>query len=119
MDRMLKWNCGTQGLSAWVTALLTGLVRRLLQPAHESVVLASVTDLSRSQAELVAENVLLRQPLAILKRQAKRPHVSAVDRGGSVVAAVLRSDGEDLAAGVVDRAARYPLTLALASPRLP
>jgi len=42
--------------------------------------LATVADLARSKAELVAENALLRQQLIILKRQVKRPACSKTDR---------------------------------------
>jgi hypothetical protein len=56
------------------------MVRWLLRPAHTSVVLAAVVDLSRSKADLIAENALLRQQLAILKRQTMRPHLAPADR---------------------------------------
>ena len=42
--------------------------------------LNSVADLSRSKAALVAENALLRQQLAILKRQTKRSSLTTADR---------------------------------------
>src|SRR6266536_1832608 len=80
MGRMLKWDSVAHSLSDSVMALLNGLVRNLLQPAHGSVVLASVTDLSRSKAVLIAENALLRQQLAILQRQIKHPRLTAADR---------------------------------------
>lgn len=77
---MTKRKHVAQGLSGWVMAILNGLVRHLLQPARESVVLASVTNLSRSKTELIAENALLRQQLAILKRQSQRPRLTVADR---------------------------------------
>jgi hypothetical protein len=82
MACMTKQNDAAHGLSGWVVMLLNGLVRCLLQPARESVVLASVTDLSRSKADLIAdaERALLRQQLAILNRQTKRPHMTVIDR---------------------------------------
>jgi hypothetical protein len=61
-------------------ALLNSIVRWLLQPAHTSVVLTAVVDLSRSKADLIAENALLRQQLAILQRQAKRLQLTSADR---------------------------------------
>jgi hypothetical protein len=50
-------------------ALRGGLVGCLLRPACASVVLAAVLNLSRSKADLVAENTLLSQQLAISQRQ--------------------------------------------------
>ena len=52
------------------------LQRRLLKwtkPLHASLLLGTITDLSRGKAELVAENALLRQQLIILRRQVTRP----------------------------------------------
>jgi putative transposase len=37
-------------------------------------------DLGRGKSELVAENILLRQQLIILRRQTKRPHITQTDR---------------------------------------
>jgi hypothetical protein len=80
MGRMTKGIDAAHGLSGWVMALLYGLVNRLLQPARGSVVLASLTDQSRSKVDLIAENALLRQQLAILKRQTKRPRLTEADQ---------------------------------------
>jgi hypothetical protein len=77
---MPKSNASALGLLGWVSALLNGLVRCLLQPARPSIVFAAVLDLSRSKADLVAENALLRQQLAILQRQVKRPRLSPAER---------------------------------------
>ena len=77
---MPKRNIAAHGLSGRIITLLNEIVRRLLQPASRSVVLASVADLSRSKADLIAENALLRQQLAILKRQTKRPRLTTADR---------------------------------------
>ena len=77
---MLKQNIAAHGLSGWIIALLNEIVRRLLQPASRSVMLALAADLSRSKADLIAENALLRQQLAILKRQIKRPRLTTADR---------------------------------------
>ena len=38
------------------------------------------SDLTRSRADLVVENALLRQQLIILKRQVKRPQLTNADR---------------------------------------
>jgi putative transposase len=45
------------------------------KPSNTSLVLGTMTDLSRSKSELVAENALLRQQLIILSRYVKRPPV--------------------------------------------
>jgi hypothetical protein len=51
MGGMTKRNDAAHDVSGWVRMLLNGLIRYLLQPAHESVMLAFVTDLSRSKAD--------------------------------------------------------------------
>jgi putative transposase len=45
-----------------------------------SLLLGTIADLGRSKSELMAENVLLRQQLVILKRQVKRPACTKADR---------------------------------------
>ena len=62
-------------LKRLVGPLVLGLRARFLQwtaPLTCCLPLATVADLARSKAELVAENALLRQQLIILKRQVKR-----------------------------------------------
>ncbi len=49
-------------------------------PGPTSLLLGTLTDLSRSKSELVAENTLLRKPLIILHRQVKRPACTRTDR---------------------------------------
>jgi len=52
------------------------LQQRLLnsaKPLYASLLLGTITDLSRGKAELIAENALLRQQLIVLRRQIKRP----------------------------------------------
>jgi transposase InsO family protein len=49
-------------------------------PSTPSLVLGTLTDLTRSKSELVAENALLRQQLIILRRQVKRPACTKTDR---------------------------------------
>jgi hypothetical protein len=44
------------------------------------LLLGTIADLGRSKSELMAENVLLRQQLVILKRQVKRPACTKADR---------------------------------------
>ncbi len=50
------------------------------KPGITSLILGTLTDLARSKSELVAENVLLRQQLVILRRQVKRPACTKTDR---------------------------------------
>jgi transposase InsO family protein len=50
------------------------------KPLVASLPLATLTDLGRSKSELIAENVLLRQQVIILKRQVKRPACTNTDR---------------------------------------
>jgi putative transposase len=50
------------------------------KPLRTSLPLATLTDLSRSKSELIAENALLRHQLIILKRQVKRPSFTRSDR---------------------------------------
>jgi hypothetical protein len=52
----------------------------LAQPSRHSMVLGTVTDLTRSKADLIAENALLRQQLIILHRHVKKPAFSSSDR---------------------------------------
>jgi putative transposase len=49
-------------------------------PESTSLLLLTLTDLSRSKSELVAENAFLRQQLLILRRQVKRPACTKTDR---------------------------------------
>ena len=51
-----------------------------IKPDTASLLLGTLTDLTRSKSELVAENALLRQQLIILHRQVKRPTCSKTDR---------------------------------------
>ncbi len=50
----------------WI--LMDWVFRGCTSPAKESFLLATLADLPRSKAELLAENALLRQQLAILHR---------------------------------------------------
>jgi putative transposase len=53
---------------------------RWTKPLTSSLPLQTLADLSRSKAELVAENALLRHQLIILRRQVKRPTFTRTDR---------------------------------------
>ena len=50
------------------------------KPLTLSLPLQTIADLGRSKSELIAENVLLRHQLLILKRQVKKPSVTKADR---------------------------------------
>jgi putative transposase len=55
-------------------------VLRWMKPVMTSLVPGMVADLTRSKAELLAENALLRQQLIVLRRQIKRPVYKKTDR---------------------------------------
>jgi transposase InsO family protein len=59
---------------------LSSHLTRWTKPLSSSLPLGTLADLGRSNAELVAENALLRQQLIILKRQVKRPACTKTDR---------------------------------------
>ena len=74
-----------------ILTFITRLTRFCLQSLHHryvtwttpgptSLLLGTLTDLSRSKSELVAENALLRVPLIILRRQVNRPACTRTDR---------------------------------------
>lgn len=52
----------------------------ITKPAKSSQVLETLSDLTRSKSELIAENALLRQQLIVLNRQIKRPLFKPFDR---------------------------------------
>jgi putative transposase len=52
----------------------------LTQPSRYSIALSTATDLTRSRADLITENALLRQQLIVLHRQVKKPVFSQSDR---------------------------------------
>lgn len=51
-----------------------------LRPAMDTPVAGALGDLTRTKAELVAENALLRQQLVVLRRQVRRPALIPADR---------------------------------------
>ena len=53
-----------------------------LRPTRVSPTLGTVTDLTRSRSELIAEKALLRHQFSILQRQVKRPQLTTGDRLG-------------------------------------
>src|SRR5215831_13835767 len=74
-----------------ILTLITRLIRFSLHSLHHryvawttpdttSLLLGTLSDLSRSNSELVAENAFLRQQLIVLRRQVKRPACTKKDR---------------------------------------
>jgi putative transposase len=55
-------------------------LRRWTKPDNHDPVLNAAMDLTRTKSELLLENMLLRQQLIVLKRQAKRPALTWRDR---------------------------------------
>jgi putative transposase len=55
-------------------------LRQLTKPDNHSFALNAALDMTRSKSELVLENALLRQQLAVLQRQVQRPKLSWRDR---------------------------------------
>lgn len=66
----------------WKTFLfqLQQYIKYWAKPATLSLVLGVLSDLTRSRADLVLENALLRQQLILLNRQVKRPLLTHRDR---------------------------------------
>ena len=67
--------------------LVEQLFKRWSQPPNEGLLLATVSDITRTKSELIVENVFLRQQLIVLRRQTKRPLLTSSDRGLLVVLA--------------------------------
>src|SRR5215469_6683600 len=59
---------------------LSSRLTRWTKPLLTSLPLSTLTDLSRSKSELIAENALLRQHLIMLRREVKRPIITRTDR---------------------------------------
>ena len=59
---------------------LSSCFTRWTKPIRTSLPLATLTDLGKSKSQLIAENVLLRQQLIVLRRQVKRPTFTRTDR---------------------------------------
>ncbi len=98
---MRKRTTKAQGWPGRTVALLGRIVPRLFQPASASGALAAVLDLSRSKAELVTENALLRQQLAVLQRQAKHLRLHHTLSHAGLIGAELPRPGEVTRAHVV------------------
>ena len=79
---------------------LIGVVGRVSTALRDAArpaapVFGLVTDLLRPRRLLLAENVLLRQQLLVLRRQIKRPNPTAFDRAVIVVASAITGTWRD------------------------
>ena len=61
----------------------------LTKPATKSLAFGSISDLTRTNKQLIAENALLRQQLIVLNRQVKRPNFKPLDKFRLVILASL------------------------------
>ncbi len=61
--------------------------------ATPSLISGLLSDVTRSRADLMAENALLRQQLIVLNRQVKRPQLTNPDRFRLVLLSHLRNSG--------------------------
>ncbi len=68
-------------------------VKLWTKPATSVLIIGALSDLTRSHADLVVENALLRQQLIVLNRQIKRPQLTNLDRIRLLVLSLLRSSG--------------------------
>jgi len=68
--------------SAWKCTIrrISNQIKFLTKPSVQCIALDSLSDITRSRADLMAENALLRQQLTSLKRQIKRHKLSDNDR---------------------------------------
>lgn len=81
------------------------LIKCWLKPNTLSSAVGAAADLTRSKADLIAENALLRQQFIILQHQSKRPHQTSL----------ARSRHPFLEACPAHRPTRYDSALALGS----
>ena len=68
------------GFLCRISAISVEYIKRLSRPVNRSVGGGAAIDVTRSKKELIAENALLRQQVAILRRNQKRPRLSNWDR---------------------------------------
>ena len=66
--------CGSLGRQA------KQYLKQWTRPATATLVKGALSDLTRSRADLIAENAMLRQQLIVLKRQVKRSQLTHGDR---------------------------------------
>ena len=78
--RHLTISWAVRHIANWVTQRLNRIVKAWLRPAANSTLVGASLDLSRSKAELIAENALLRHQLVLLNRRNRRPQFTPGDR---------------------------------------
>jgi hypothetical protein len=59
---------------------LDSWIKQWVKPTTATLVTASLSDITRSRADLIAKNAMLRQQLIVLNRQVKRPRLTNGDR---------------------------------------
>jgi putative transposase len=77
-EQNMMLHCG----NVW-KSIISGVesqVKGWTKPATTELMTGLVSDLTRSKADLLVENALLRQQLIVLERQVKRPQFSDADR---------------------------------------
>jgi len=82
-------------LTATAARRLGQAIRCAVKPAADGLVPGLVADLTRSRAELLTENALLRQQLIVLRRHAKRPKIRRYERAVMVMLAALTRTWRD------------------------
>jgi hypothetical protein len=88
---------------------LSARITHWTKPLRTSLPLSTLTDLSRSKSELLAENALLRHQLIILQRQVKRPTFTRTNRILLVLLARLVRTWQQ---AQITRATRHPAPVA-------
>jgi len=71
-------------------------IKQWAKPATLSLIAGVISDMTRSRADLIAENALLRQQLIVLHRQVKRPLFTQHDRFRLVLIARFPGSGNKL-----------------------
>lgn len=84
-DRRVSWYSTLIHCIIWeqhgqILLWLQERIKRWTKPATSTLISGLLSDLTRSQTDLVVENALLRQQLIVLKRQIKRPRLTNPDR---------------------------------------
>jgi hypothetical protein len=59
-------------------------LKKITRPSTATIVAGALTNLHRSNSDLIAENAIVRQQLIVLNRQVKRPQLTPGDRIRSV-----------------------------------
>lgn len=72
IDNFLLW----EPFVTWLRLI----VKKWTKPVSLSFMTGTLSDLTRSHADLVVENALIRQQLIVLNRQVKRPQLTNHDR---------------------------------------